>query len=510
MTPNLLSNSIVAMCPPVEEAVKAEVAVEKIDRRAITSPPNGKLGGRPKDVFVRPEALAESLLQEQYSCNGVITLRRHCGRWYEWRGDYWHERADGDIRAALAGHLQARGVGEVTRLSRRTVDDVVAMLDSARLCALDSMKYRIPCFLPSGESAKGWMPTKNAVIDIETAAAAMERGEPIPPEATRSPSPELFVTYGLPYAFDPTAQCPKFLKYLSEVQPSEENRECLQMLAGLALVPECCYNVYFILCGDGGTGKSVFCDVLEALVGSNNVCHLPLTRFGNRFGLRPLTQRLLNIDSDLKTITDNGYNGDLEETLKKATAGESLTVEDKGVNPWSANVTARSVFACNSLPHIAEKGKAMWDRLRIIPFNQRIRGTEKQNPNLAAEIIAAELPGVLNWALVGLAKLRERQQFPECPEGAALKEEHRLSCDHEREFLTEHVEVAPGEWIGSQCLYDRYREWAKGNGYHPVGATNFKSAVMRVFPGTFTERRRLGGAQYTLYINIRPKLGKRI
>lgn len=509
MKPEELMNNVMALLPDVATMVETEV--KKFDRRAITSPQNGQAGGRPP---AHPEELAEALLREKYTRDGFLKLRRFCGTWYEWRRGYWHERVDGDIRAAVSGFLQdiCRDPSSPVQVNFNvhTINNVLAALDADSVCALDSLTYRIPCFLPNGESAFGWMPTKNAVIDVEAAATAMERGEPIPREAVRAPSPELFVTYGLDYGFDPIARCPKFLKYLSEVQPSEENRERLQMLAGLALVPDCRYNVAFFLYGEAGTGKSVFVNVLTNLVGTDNCCSVPLASLAARFGKAPLTEKLLNIVGDLPTMPESGSANSVEGFFKQITAGEEIPVERKGIDAYKAPAIARMVFATNSMPYFSDRSRGVWDRVRIIPFNQRIRDTKEQNPNLAAEICSEELPGVLNWALVGLAKLRKLQQFPECTEGAALKDEHRLSCDHEREFLTEHVEAAPGDFVGSQCLYDRYRNWAKGNGYHPVGAANFKNAVMRVFPGTSTERRRLCDAQHTLYINIKPELGSRI
>ena len=507
MKPEEMTINAFAICPEVKAKFDAELAKLGIDRRSITSAQNGKQGGRP---HLRPEAIAECFLQERYSNNGVFTLRRHCGTWYEWRGDYWHARADGDIRAAVSGFLQGSGIGNEERLSRRTVDDVLTMLDAEGVCALDSLKYRIPCFLPDGEDATGWLPTKNVVIDVETIAGAMEGDEPIPVDAMRAPSPELFATYGLDYSFDPAAQCPKFKQYLVEVQPSEENRERLQMLAGLALVPDCRYNVAFFLCGEAGTGKSVFVNVLTHLVGTDNCCSVPLASLAARFGKVPLTEKLLNIVGDLPTMPESGNANSVEGFFKQITAGEEIPVERKCVEMYKAPAIARMVFATNSVPYFADRSRGIWDRVRLIPFNQRIRGTDMQNPNLAAEIVADELPGVLNWALVGLAKLRKLQQFPECPEGEALKEEHRLSCDHEREFLTEFVETADAEFVSSQMLHQQYCKWARNSGYHPVGAANFKNAVMRVFPGTFTERRRLGDAQHTFYVNIKPKLGSRI
>ena len=99
---------------------------------------------------------------------------------------------------------------------------------------------------------------------------------------------------------------------------------------------------------------------------------------------------------------------------------------------------------------------------------------------------------MLNWALVGLAKLRKLKQFPECPAGAALKEEHRTACDHEREFLTESVVEEPGSSVSSSELYNEYKRWMRRNGYHHLGARNFKIAVKRVFPKSYEDRQRIG------------------
>ena len=497
-----LINNIIALRPEVAEKIK--VAVEKFDRRALTSPINGQLGGRPP---AHPEELAEVFLRKKYTRDGFLTLRRFCGTWYEWRGGYWHERVDGDIRAAVSRFLQdiCRDPSSPVQVNFNvhTINNVLAALDADGVCALDSLKYRIPCFLPNGESAAGWMPTKNAVINVEIVAKAMEQGEPIPPDAIRAPSPELFTTFGLDYDFDPTAQCPKFLQYLSEVQPSEENRECLQMLAGLALVPDCTFNVAFFLCGEAGTGKSVFMNVLAHLVGEDNCCSVPLASLAARFGKAPLTEKLLNIVGDLPTMPESGKTNGVEGFFKQITSGEEIPVERKGVDAYKAPAIARMVFATNSMPYFADRSRGVWDRVRLIPFNQRIRGTKKQNPNLAAEIVAAELPGVLNWALVGLAKLRKLPQFPECSEGAALKEEHRNACDHELEFLTEHVEEAPGEWVSTDALFKKYKDWLLANNYRPIGAGTFKRAVKRIFPKSYEKRERVGLRQMTVFYNIK-------
>ena len=491
-----LPEKIVEFCPEL----KAEVEkLEKQDRRRITSPENGKAGGR---KHIQVDLWAKEFLEARYKQGDIYTLKRYAGQWYEFNGSYWQGLNLADLEGDIMGFLQSSGRGEETRLSRAILVDVIENLKSSGFCNLHSSRYKIPCFLPTGESAFGWLPMKNAVIDIEKAAVAAETGAELPQEARRSRSPELFCTFGLNYEYDPAATCPKWEEALEDWQPKEENREILQMMAGLALVPDCRYNVGFFLYGPAGTGKSVFVNVLTALIGAENCCNVPLARLADRFGLAPLTEKLLNIVGELPQMPENGRSADVEGFFKSITSGDEIPVESKGVDGWKARAIARMVFATNVMPAFTDRSAGVWDRVRIIPFGQVFRGKPNQNPNLTAELLE-ELPGIFNWALRGLAKLRTLQAFPDCPEGAAIKEGHRMSCDHEREFLQEFTEAAPGGWTSSDNLYKQYREWALNNGYHAVGAANFKKAVKNLYPKSRDENKRTESGRFRVFCNIR-------
>ncbi|WP_294436274.1 phage/plasmid primase, P4 family [uncultured Victivallis sp.] len=482
--------------PGLKEKLEGQ---EKQDRRQITSPKNGKNGGRnhlPVDIW------AQSFIERRYRSEGIYTLRRYVGQWYEFHGNHWRELSKSDLESDVMGFLQDSGIGEQTRLSGALVSDIIKNMQSSAYCNLHSGRYQIPCFLPSGENAAGWLPMRNAVINIEAAAAAAGRGEPLPPSARRDRSPALFATFGLDYDYAPGAMCHKWDKYISEVQPEAENREMLQMLAGLALVPDCRYNVGFFLFGPAGTGKSVFVNVLTALVGKENCCNVPLARLADRFGLAPLTEKLLNIVGELPQMPENGRSADVEGFFKSITSGDEIPVERKGIDGWKARAIARMVFATNVMPAFTDRSAGVWDRVRIIPFNQVFRGKPNQNHNLTAELLE-ELPGIFNWALLGLAKLRTLQTFPECPEGKALKEDHRNSCDHERAFLQEFTEAAPGGWTSSDNLYKQYREWTLNNGYRAVGAANFKKAVKALYPQSMTDRQQTTSGKINIFRNMR-------
>lgn len=491
----------------MDEVSKKIMEMGLTDRRNITSPENGRSGGR-KPIL--PDVWARRFVESRYCAdlNGkpFYTMRFHAGEWYFYSGDYWHMLNRQDLESEITGFLQKTEETKKDRISTQVVRDIMLNIKSSEICSLHSGKYKMPCFLPSGENAAGWMPMKNCALNIETAAEALAKGIAVPSDAVREHSPELFIASGLPYSFDEAATCPKWEKYLSEAQPNEENRKCLQMLAGLALVPDCRYNVAFFLYGQGGTGKTVFLEVLKALVGTDNTCNIPLPAFRERFPRVALTEKLLNAIGDMPVMPENGHIADVEGILKEITSGGDIYVERKGKDGWNAPVIARTVFATNELPPFTDRSEGIWDRLRIIPFNQRFRETDRQNPNLTNELLD-ELPGILIWALKGLAMLRKLKTFPECAEGKAEKEKLRGDCDHERTFLSEHIEPANGSWCSSDMLYQKYKAWAQDNGYRPVSAVKFNRAVIRLYPSAYKGVKNTKTERLRVFFNIRLKAG---
>ena len=260
------------------------------------------------------------------------------------------------------------------------------------------------------------------------------------------------------------------------------------------LTPDTSYNVGFFLYGPSGTGKSVFLSILIGLVGEENTCCVPLGDFESRFGTWPLTTHLLNAVGDMPAMPESGWSANVEGCYKDVTDGRLIPIEHKFMDPSKAKVTARNVFATNELPYFADRSGAIRDRLRVIPFKQRFRNTAKQNSHLTEELLE-ELPGILNWAIQGLVRLRELtalsdvKTFPHCEEGRQAVEDYLGSCDHEQEFLLEATESNPESMVGSLRLYDEYKEWATRRGYHAVAIKKFVDAVKWEYPNATFPRK---------------------
>ena len=449
-----------------------ELRVIKFDRRALSSPVNGQKGGRPPIPILD---IVEAFTKK-YMHQGKLGLRVHKGSWYRYENGKYIQIHKRDVQSEVIALIQDDFRGYI--ISTSVLRDVMMNLESFKYCALPT-DFDVPCGLPSGEPARDWFVMGNCMVNIEELATAKADGSTA---YIKNHTPDLFTTIAVPYDFNQAAQCPKWLKYLERVQPDPAVREIIQMMFGLALVPDTRFEVAFCLLGPGGTGKTVCLHVLTQLVGVENVCCIPLSRFGNRFGLHDLSTSLLNIVGDLPTAGEYSSIGAVEGMFKDIVSGGMIPVEKKFQDSYTARAIARNVFASNSLPMFADRTSAIWDRLRIIPFNEMIRGTGEDNKNLKTELVQEELSGIFNWAVKGLAKLRNLRLFPETPYSAAIKAEHREACDQEGSFLKDNYEFDSQNTVGTLQLYAHYKNVMKENGYRVTGMGKLSEAVRRVFP----------------------------
>jgi len=88
----------------------------------------------------------------------------------------------------------------------------------------------------------------------------------------------------------------------------------------------------------------------------------------------------------------------------------------------------------------------------------------------------------MQWAVQGLIDVIRAGNVNDCPAGAELKSKHRLGCDHERQFLTEHYRKGnENDRIKALDMYNEYKSFMTESGYRPCGASKFHARVEDVF-----------------------------
>lgn len=281
-----------------------------------------------------------------------------------------------------------------------------------------------------------------------------------------------FITYQLPFEYNPQAKAPLFEAYLNKVLPDPERQRVLAEYLGFVFIKHGSNALKeekaLILYGTGANGKSVFFEVVNALLGTDNVSSYSLQSLTNDNGYfrAKLANKLVNYASEI--------NGNLEASIfKQMVSGEPVEARLPYGQPFILKQYAKLIFNCNELPKDVEHTNAYFRRFLIIPFDVTIPEHE-QDKNLHAKIIDNELSGVFNWVLQGLNRLLEQKRFSNCEAAQKAVEQYKFESNSVQMFLNENeYKGSPTNYKLITELYQEYRAFCIDDGMPPFKKTNF-------------------------------------
>jgi putative DNA primase/helicase len=345
-------------------------------------------------------------------------------------------------------------------------------------------QFQSEAYLPSPEPAmdKVLINLKNGTLEVSL------KGHKIRPFLSSD-----FLTYQLPFEYDEKAQAPIFQKYLDRVIPDMEKQRVLAEYLGLLFIRHGSNTIKeekaLILLGSGANGKSVFFEIVSAVMGKDNISNYSLQALTNESGYHraKIADKLVNYASEI--------NGKLEASLfKQLVSGEPVEARLPYGEPFIMSQYARLIFNCNELPRDIEHTNAFFRRFLIIPFDVTIPEQE-QDKMLHKKIIDNELSGILNWILEGLKRLIDQQHFSECKSAEMANEQYRTDSDSVRFFLEEsNLKPCTIHYKLIGDLYTDYRVFCLEDGFKPVQKVNFRKRLEGL--GITVERKSEGNVVY--------------
>lgn len=292
-----------------------------------------------------------------------------------------------------------------------------------------------------------------------------------------------FLTYQLNFEYDAKADCPIFLDYLNKVLPDNDARRILGEFIGYVFTRHLKLEKCLMLYGSGANGKSVFFDVMNALLGKENVSNFSLANLGEEHNRALIVNKLLNYGSEIR--------GKIEaDIFKQMASGEPIQARLKYAQSFITDQYAKLAFNANELPREVEHTNAYFRRFLIVPFEVTIPENE-QDKRLAEKVISNELPGVLNWVLIGLSRLLKQGKFSPCEAVRIAVENYRIESDSVALFLSENGYKPSLEGHKTlQELYSNYKDFCYENGNKPLNNRNF---AKRLRDGGYSlEKRNIG------------------
>lgn len=212
----------------------------------------------------------------------------------------------------------------------------------------------------------------------------------------------------LPYDYDPTAGCPKWLSFLSSVLPKGDIMTLQKYLGlGCADRKHMSHKIEetLWLIGNGANGKSTIFDVVRGVYGAGNMSYMGLDTLVSgssevraRF-VGSIVGKIFNYCSEVQA-DDISRNTD---AFKSLCSGEPQTVRRLGHNPETAYDIPFLVFNMNHKPVNRNIDQALLRRLLFIPFRTTVSAVD-MNRELSSELMR-ELPGIRNWMIEGYKML---------------------------------------------------------------------------------------------------------
>jgi putative DNA primase/helicase len=280
-------------------------------------------------------------------------------------------------------------------------------------------------------------------------------------------TPLLLNVNSLSFDFNPGAQKPnEWLKFLNLLWPQDlESQQLLQEWAGLLLIPETRFQKILLMIGPPRSGKGTIGRILRDLLGDLNVVGPTLSSLGGEFGLQPLLNKILALISDAR-VNNRGANSIIIERLLSISGEDPLTVNRKFLSPLTVQLQARIVMMSNELPNMPDASGALAKRYLVLKMNKSWLGKEDSSLFLRLQ---EELPGILLWALEGLARLQQRKRFIQPVSSAPTIEELQAITSPIQAFVSERCEIKSSGYVVIRDLFEEWRSWCKEMGYHFTG-----------------------------------------
>lgn len=303
-------------------------------------------------------------------------------------------------------------------------------------------------------------------------------------------TPRYFAMHAVSFAYDPDARMSMLPTFLRSVFGLDVERFNLaQEMIGYVCTPMMQYQKMFNLIGPPRSGKGTIARLIEQLVGEQNYGSTSLSALANDFGLDGIVDKPVVVLGDAAFAGGNKSRQALENLL--GIIGEdAMTINPKQKRMYTAKLPCRFVLLANDLPVLPDAAGALRSRWLVLRFTETFMGREDRE---LGDKLAAELPGIFNWAMDGLDRLRLRGDFVQPQLGIEDLDIVTRMASPETVFVQECCVVSrdPDVRESTDDLYQAACNWCLEAGVRPWTKLEFGKALRRTPNAQHIARGRL-------------------
>lgn len=269
-------------------------------------------------------------------------------------------------------------------------------------------------------------------------------------------------------AYDPDVDQSLWLTFLNQVQPDEEMRKYLQKLAGLSLLGKVELHIMPILIGTGGNGKGTFVESLANALGDYAMTvpsSLFMTVKDNAEAASPAVAALRGKRLAIGSETEERQRlaGAL---VKQLTGGDTITARQLYKEPIEFQPSHTFMMVTNHLPLVRGDDEAIWQRLAVVPFDIKMRGTKNDDVHLLDKL-RLQADAIVTWAVQGYALYREEGLKPPKRMLDATTE-YRSESDPLSRFIEECLEFGSNHSVSRRELSECLLPWLRAESVNPA------------------------------------------
>ncbi|MFI0543473.1 phage/plasmid primase, P4 family [Streptomyces sp. WSLK1-3] len=423
-----------------------------------------------------PLAVARRLLPDWQTEDGRLVCRRWRASWMRWTGTCWRELDEAQMRAAMYTRLEHAVYMTLGKGNKPEVHDwaptkqkIGNLLDALGAITL----------LPTDTDAPAWIDDQGDTGQDHGPIVACENGLlRIRDRALLPHGPGFFNLVSVPFAYDPDAAAPTWERFLAQIWPDAPDAiAALQEWFGYVLSGRTDQQKILLMVGPSRSGKGTIARVLKMLVGKENLAGPTLAGLGTNFGLSTLVGKPLAVISDARLSGND--NSQVVERLLTISGEDTIDIDRKYRQPWTGKLPTRLMILSNELPHFGDSSGVI--ARRFILLNMTVSWLGKEDPTLTDKLIR-EMPGIINWALDGLARLEATGRITEPVSSREAVTTMQDTASPTSAFLRERCTIGPACTVPVDTLWTVWREWAEDNGVRAGNKQVFGRNLLSVVP----------------------------
>ena len=376
-------------------------------------------------------------------------------KWVTWDGKRW--RLDGVLQIECYAKQVANQLWkELTAKMKEGVTEAVVKVMYAfakhsnnvagvrAMVALARSEAGVPIEQSRLDSDLWLLNLENGTLDLRT-------GE------LREPRQADYITKLAPVTFNACADCPRWRKFLQTIfNGNEELIGYAQRLVGYNLTGVTEEHILPFMYGSGANGKTTFVEAVRKLLGSDYAMKAAPDLLMAKRGESHPTDRADLFGKRFVACAETEDGRRLAEALvKELTGGDRVRARRMREDFWEFSPTRHVWLAGNYKPRIIGTDLGIWRRIKLIPFEVTIPDDE-QDKKLPAKL-AAEMSGILNWAIEGCRDWQHNGMQEPAMVKAATKE-YSDEMDDVGQFIGEGCELGPEFMAPATELYLAYQE----------------------------------------------------